>query len=455
MGDSTSTAETNEASNSTNNNSYKLYVWRFTVTTGVFLAGGAGNIVFATYGSVTPTTAVRYNTSQTVINNLTLYYTAAFLVFSYPSMWLLDKKGLRVAMFAVALVNIVASLIRWLSFAVAEEYQLALLHIGHILGGIVSPITISAPTMTAAAWFSGNGRLTANTVMTLAGPLGSALVAGVAPLVVSDDDPATVDTWNLVIFIIALVFGLTALLVFDKPLTPPSPSEEKKSAMPITFRESITQIWKNKPFWILLAVFSCLIAILNMTSTVISSFVVPYGYTEDDSGNLAVAAIAAGLIGSIIVAMILDRTKKHKLAVKFSAFLSFLGFAVFTFAAMDPSRIIVAYIAAAVFGLGAVPCMSLAMELGVECTYPIGEEVSTGFLWSFAQLFTMILLVLSNFTRDGEGKMGVLLIVVSVVLFLVFFVSLLFANKNRRMAIEGVVSEMTVSDELSPEELKI
>ncbi|KAJ3380513.1 Major facilitator super domain-containing protein 7 [Entophlyctis sp. JEL0112] len=373
---------------------FTLSRWRFVVVTGVFFVGFAANLSFAIYGAVTPSAAERYGVSQAVINNLTLYYTALFLVFSYPCMWLLNKY---------------------------------VLHPPH------------PPTITAAAWFSGDGRLLANTVMTLAAPLSAALATGIAPLIVTDD-LSSIDSLNMYAFIAAVVLGLPAFLIYDKPPTPPSRSEAQKNQM--TLKESLMQISGNRYFWILTTVFAVVTAVLNVTSTIISSMVVPYGYTEDDSGNIAVAAIASGLVGAILIGAILDRTKKHRLGIKIMAFLAFVGFTLFTVAAMNPDLSVMAYVGAAIFGFGGLPSMALSMELGVECSYPIGENVSTGIQWCATQFFSMLLIIISNYARNSDGQMGVLLIVISACLFVVFLVSLLFNPRNRRMALEGVQTEV-------------
>ncbi|KAJ3342170.1 Major facilitator super domain-containing protein 7 [Entophlyctis luteolus] len=419
---------------------FTLSRWRFVVVTGVFFVGFAANLSFAIYGAVTPSAAERYGVSQAVINNLTLYYTALFLVFSYPCMWLLNNKGLRVSMMVTASVSIIGCLIRWLSFAVSDQTgQVVLLHVGHIILGAACPFTISAPTITAAAWFSGDGRLLANTVMTLAAPLSAALATGIAPLIVTDD-LSSIDSLNMYAFIAAVVLGLPAFLIYDKPPTPPSRSEAQKNQM--TLKESLMQISGNRYFWILTTVFAVVTAVLNVTSTIISSMVVPYGYTEDDSGNIAVAAIASGLVGAILIGAILDRTKKHRLGIKIMAFLAFVGFTLFTVAAMNPDLSVMAYVGAAIFGFGGLPSMALSMELGVECSYPIGENVSTGIQWCATQFFSMLLIIISNYARNSDGQMGVLLIVISACLFVVFLVSLLFNPRNRRMALEGVQTEV-------------
>ncbi|KAJ3205786.1 Major facilitator super domain-containing protein 7 [Entophlyctis luteolus] len=373
---------------------FKLSPWRFAVVAGVFFVSFAANWSFAIYGSVTPSAADRYAVSQAVINNLTLYYTAVFLIFEYACMWLLDN--------AVG--------------------QLALLHIGHAMLGAACPFTISAPTIAAAAWFSGEGRLLANTVMTLAGPLSAAVANGVAPLIVTSD-ASSVDTLNLIVFVVTVVLGFTSLLVYDKPPTPPSRSEAEKSKL--TLSQSLKEISGNRYFWILTTVFAVVTGVLNVTSTVISSFVVPYGYTEDDSGNIAVAAIASGLVGALTVGFILDKTKKHRIGIKIMAFLSFVGFTLATVSFMNISMKLMAFFGAIIFGFGGMPSMALSMELGVECSFPVGENVSTGIQWSAAQLFSMILLVVSNYARNAN----------------VFILSLLFNPHNRRMALEGVEAE--------------
>lgn len=57
-------------------------------------------------------------------------------------------------------------------------------------------------------------------------------------------------------------------------------------------------------------------------STLLNQIVTPYGYSNDDAGFMGVAMIVGGLIGAIAMAIFVDKTKLHKLAIKTSLFLS-------------------------------------------------------------------------------------------------------------------------------------
>ncbi|KAJ3016564.1 UNVERIFIED_CONTAM: Major facilitator super domain-containing protein 7 [Siphonaria sp. JEL0065] len=307
-----------------------------------------------------------------------------------------------------------------------------MLYAGSAIIGAASPLSADAVTKAAAHWFSGEGRLTANAIMGLATPLGGAAGFLLAPMIVNGD-PANVDTFNLVLFGMSLGLGLLSLLVFNSPPTPPSASAKQGT---IGFIEGLKQIRKNVSFWILCAVFTGVYCSFQVMSTYLSNYVIPYGFSENDAGNLGIAMVASGVVFAVIAGVVLDRIKKHQLALRVFSLIMFLGTVGFYLGTTGQTAWLT-YLGSAFIGIGGLPVMSIAFELGAECTFPVAEATSTGLLMTVSQVFSIIMLLLSNALKDEvTGKMSSGIASVIALSVVAVGGSLCYKSENRRMILE-------------------
>ncbi|KAJ3125571.1 hypothetical protein HK101_005908, partial [Irineochytrium annulatum] len=200
----------------------------------------------------------------------------------------------------------------------------------------------------------------------------------------------------------------------------------------------------NAQYLILLLVFSLLIGGFNTFVTLISDYVTPAGYTEDDAGNLGIVAIVLGIVSAGILGPLLDRYGAHKIVLKVLPFIAVGGCVLFYFGLGANNLQAPLYAGAVLFGLGGFPIMPLCLELAVEATYPVGEGLSSGLLWTGTQIMGVILLVVSNALREPDGglRKGVALQV--GVFVLCALTALAYTARNRRRDMEGEASAKDV-----------
>ncbi|KAJ3241783.1 Major facilitator super domain-containing protein 7 [Chytriomyces hyalinus] len=414
----------------------RLYPLRFAVGAGVFFANINSAILWATYASVTPTTAKFYNCSEWTINQLSLYVTLAFIPFAYPSMWVLDTWGLRAATLIGTWGAVVGALIRYLSFLAPTSGRLPMLFAGQILVGIANPFTLNSPPKVCALWFGERERLTANTVMSLALYAGTAVVLAVAPAIVKGD-PENVNTLNMATFVVCFVLGLTSCFVYDKPLTPPSKSAEEES---LPFMEGLKDILTNWQFWLMFVVFGVVNGVFETYVTLISDYIVPYGYTETDAGTLGVITIVTGTVSSLVLGVLLDRNKHHRIYLKLLCGVMLVGVIGVYFTAFNVELKNFLFLSTSVMGAGGFPLTPIALELGVECTHPVGEGTSGTLLHLSAQISGIVILVVSNALRTENGELGRALIWLCGCSGLVCVVAPFYNALNRRMELESLAN---------------
>ena len=156
---------------------------------------------------------------------LSMVYFLAFVPFGPASTWLLDTKGLRFSLLSVTALNAVGAAVRFVAdFVPSPHGKLGLVFLGQTLCAIAQPAILSCPTLLAETWFAENQRVVANTVASLANPVGIAIGTVLPPMLVSSADGSDM-RWMMLYFSLPS-FAVMVLILFvkDKPPTPPSAS---------------------------------------------------------------------------------------------------------------------------------------------------------------------------------------------------------------------------------------
>lgn len=99
--------------------------------------------------------------------------------------------------------------------------------------------------------------------------------------------------------------------------------------------------------------------------------------------------IIGGIVGSGVFGAFVEIKRKYKLAIIVICILSFASTFGMMFGLISKS-IALTTIFCFIVGFSMIPIMVVGFELGVECTYPIGEAMSTGVMMSATQVVGII-----------------------------------------------------------------
>jgi len=196
---------------------------------------------------------------------------------------------------------------------------------------------------------------------------------------------------------------IPAALMPSAPPTPPSASAEiaLAEAADANFIVALKAVAKNVQFWILFISFAVFVAFFNCTTSLMNQIVVPYGYSDDDAGLFGMSMIAAGLGGAAISGVLIDKTKKYKLFLKTVAPFLAAGYIALTFVIQRDNYALI-YIVCALLGFSSFGLLPVALELGVECTYPSPPSACTSVLWMGGQAFAVVFLTIGDAIRDSS-----------------------------------------------------
>uniref|UniRef100_A0A8C3RZA8 Solute carrier family 49 member 3 n=1 Tax=Chelydra serpentina TaxID=8475 RepID=A0A8C3RZA8_CHESE len=326
-------------------------------------------MLWLTFAPVADKTAAYFHISMDTINWLSLVYLLISIPFGLVATWILDTMGLKCAVILSAWLNMVGSVIRTFSvigFLSLGSLTYTYLFIGQCLCALAQPLVIFSPTKLAALWFPDHQRTTANMISSMSNPLGILIANLLSPALVSEkkDIPLMLGLYA-VPAVTACV--LATVGVHDKvPPTPPSASATLSTSQP--FFTGLKMLLRNKPYVILMVCFGAGIGMFTCFSALLEQILCIKGYS--DVRPFCILNLPCSCA---------DVTPCHSLSLQMSRF---------------RNQAIPLALISSLFGFFGFSIYPVAMELAVECSYPVGEGTSTGLIFVSSQIQGVILMLL-------------------------------------------------------------
>ncbi|XP_046430609.1 feline leukemia virus subgroup C receptor-related protein 1 isoform X3 [Neodiprion virginianus] len=222
------------------------------------------------------------------------------------------------------------------------------------------------------------------------------------PMLVKNSEDVTVigDGLQTMFYIVAAITSviLVLILLFFKaePPLPPSSAQavQREAETSENFLFSVKTLLLNKGYLLLLLSYAINVGIFYALSTLLSQIILPYypGH-ETDAGRIGLVIVLAGMLGSVLCGVVLDKTHRFKETTLCVYIFSFLGMMLFTFT-LDSGHIYVVYLTSASLGFFMTGYLPVGFEFATELTYPEPEGTSAGLLNAATQvlgiLFTLL-----------------------------------------------------------------
>ncbi|KAI9285532.1 major facilitator superfamily domain-containing protein [Umbelopsis sp. AD052] len=380
-----------------------------------------------------------YNTSLSAINWFANVYLLCYLVSSPLSSLAFERYSLKFGIVTGAVLQLIGAWLRYFStFVQNQQGKFALAMIGQILCALAQPFILNAPTPYAATWFTPAARATANMAGSISNPVGVALADLIIPALIVDE--SSLPFGLLIVACITTAVAIPTVFIPPRPRTPPSSSAARVNSRP--YLPDLKLLLTNWNYLVLLFCFGTFVGIFNAMSTLLNQIVTPYGYSNDDAGFMGVGMIVGGLVGAIAMAIFVDKTKLHKIAIKISLFLSGIIYLILFFVVKADNMIAIMVICVLI-GFLNFSALPVGLELGVECTFPVAESASSSTLWASSQILGLIFIEVMDALRypddqgDPVGNMRRALILVAVFALVAGTASLLYRSRNYRMESEA------------------
>ncbi|XP_017866728.1 PREDICTED: feline leukemia virus subgroup C receptor-related protein 2 [Drosophila arizonae] len=375
---------------------YKVYARRWAVLI-LFVFYSASNAMqWIQYTIINNIITRYYGISDKWVDWTSMIYMILYIPLIFPGSWFLDKVGLRIT----ALVGIVGTCIgAWIKVFSVDPSLFYVSFIGQAIVALAQVCILSLPARLAAVWFGPDQVSSATSVGVFGNQLGVAIGFVLPPMLVpnSEDINQVGSDLQLMFYLVA---GLTSVLLIlmaiffqDKPPTPPSAAQEAANRLEgmaeqqISFGQSLKNLLTNRNFIFLLLSYGINVGVFYAISTLLNPVVLKYypGH-EVDTGRIGLSIVLAGMLGSVVSGIVLDKTHKFKETTLAVYALSMVGMWIFTFT-LDTGHIAVVYLTASLLGFFMTGYLPVGFEFGAELTFPEPEGTSSGLLNASAQTF--------------------------------------------------------------------
>ncbi|XP_067373805.1 solute carrier family 49 member A3 isoform X2 [Channa argus] len=406
-------------------------------------------MIWLTFALVPNQSAQYFMVSLDQINLFSLVYIVVSIPLSFLATWMMDTHGLRFTLILGSWLNMLGALLRFLGTRMGNGVKdlFAVVVFGQVLGATAQPLIIFTPTKLAALWFPEHQRATANMITSMSNPLGIVLTNIISPLLTQT--PQQIPNLLLVYALPAcIICCLTTVGIRSSvPPTPPSASAESSGSEP--FFQGIKLLLRNKAYLVLLLCFGSGVAVFTCFFMFLVQILCVQGYSNDFAGLCGVLFIVFGVVGAGALGLYVDKTKKFIEVTKVNMSFTALASIAFSVVSLMPQQKAAVATICSLFGFFVFSIYPVAMELSVECSYPVGEATSAGLLFISGQLLSVLyVFILQAFTvRLADSplstcgaeilswKVPMLVLAGLCTLFTCFFV-LFFNTRYRRLEAE-------------------
>ncbi|XP_058402461.1 solute carrier family 49 member A3 isoform X1 [Diceros bicornis minor] len=432
---------------------HRVYARRWVFLLVLSLLSCSNATLWLSFAPVADRIVQYFHLSTEQINWLSLVYLAVSIPFGVVAIWVLDFVGLRWATILCAWLNFAGSVIRSLyCMDIGTQDPFAFLMGGQSLCALAQTLVIFSPAKLAALWFPEHQRATANMIGTMSNPLGILVANLLSPALVKKEEDIP-----LMLGIYIIPAGLACLLATaclweSVPPTPPSAGAACSTSE--KFLDGLKLLVRNKAYVILAVCFGGGIGVFSSFSALLEQVLCVKGYSNEFAGFCESLFIEFGVLGALVLSLYVDRTKHFTGALK-------IGLCLTSMVSQLQGQTVALAVICSLFGLFGFSVAPVAMELAVECSFPVGEGAAAGLIFVLGQAEGVLIMVLltaltvrraePSFStcQDGQGpldwKVSVLLMAGLCTLFTCFLV-FFFHTPYRRLEAEASASPSIQED---------
>jgi len=153
------------------------------------------------------------------------------------------------------------------------------------------------------------------------------------------------------------------------------------------YLHSLKELLFNRNYVLLLLTYGINVGVFYAISTLLSQMIIEfYPDGQESAGLCGLLIVVAGMFGSVVCGVLLDKFHHFKLTTVMVYAMSLLGMLFWTFT-IDMGRIWLLFIIAFFLGFFMTGYLPIGFEFAAELTYPISEGTTSGLLNASAQVF--------------------------------------------------------------------
>jgi MFS family permease len=368
---------------------YRVYGYRWVVLAAYMLVNLTVQLLWIAYAPVTAKAAAFYGSSELQIGFFSMVFMLAFLPFSIPISWLIDRFGFYPSVAVGSVIVGACGILRGLAgpnFGLAFAATVGM--------AAAQPFFLNSWTKVSALWFPAGERATAVGLVTLANLVGTALGLVVTPILVESRPIPQVQLWyGIAAAAFALVF---IVLAKEKPATPPDASAAEERALML---DGLKHALSQKPFRRYLFITFVGLGIFNGITTWVEGIVKPRGLNSEQAGILGAIMLVAGVIGAVALPALSDKFGKRKPFIIFGLAGAVPGLAGLVLAPSFPLLALSSFM----LGFFLVSVNPTGTQYASEIALPTPEGTSNGLI-SLAGQLSVVLVYIMEPLKSATGS---------------------------------------------------
>ncbi|XP_073339049.1 choline/ethanolamine transporter flvcr2a isoform X1 [Pagrus major] len=353
-----------------------------------------------------------YSINSLAIDWLSMIYCLTYIPLILPITWLLDNRGMRDVLVVGSAFNCIGA---WIKTSTAYPDMFAMTFFGQFVCSVAAVYTLGIPSRLASLWFGQQEVSTACSIGVLGNQMGIAIGFLIPPILVPNVEDMNELAYHIrVMFYISagvasIIFILVIIVFQERPEIPPSQAQAQARNIPpdeYSYTASIMRLLRNKPFMLLVVSYGLNVGCFYAVSTLLNRMIIEhYPGEEVNAGRIGLTIVVAGMVGSLICGIWLDKTKTYKQTTLVVYLLSLIGMLVYAFT-LNLGYLWVVFITAGGLGFFMTGYLPLGFEFAVELTYPESEGTSSGLLNCSAQIFGIIFTISQGKIIDTWGTLA-------------------------------------------------
>ncbi|XP_026885937.2 feline leukemia virus subgroup C receptor-related protein 2 isoform X3 [Electrophorus electricus] len=353
-----------------------------------------------------------YNVTSFTVDWLSMVYMLMYIPLIFPVTWLLDKKGLRVIALAATALNCAGT---WIKVASVRPDLFPVTFLGQATSSVAQVFILGMPSRIASVWFGTKEVSTACAIGVFGNQLGIAIGFLVPPILVPnvEDMDELANHIRVMFYITAGVSTVLFILVItvfqEQPDIPPTQAQAAARLIPAessSYMKSILCLLRNRAFVLLILSYGLNVGSFYAVSTLLNRMIIMcYPGQEVAAGRIGLTIVIAGMVGSLICGVWLDRSKTYKQTTLLVYVMSLAGMLIYAFT-LDRVHLWLVFITAGTLGFFMTGYLPLGFEFAVELTYPESEGTSSGLLNCSAQVFGIIFTICQGKIIDDFGTLA-------------------------------------------------
>jgi len=376
----------------------KIGGYRWVVLVAYMWGAAVSQLLWLNFAPVTPLVENLFHVSEFEVGLLSLVFPLLYIPISIPSGVLIDSKGYRVSVAIGVIFMAVFSVLRVFS----RDFTMLLLFQGCIAIG--QPFVMNSISKLAATWFPRKERVLATGLGSMALLLGMMISLSVTPfLTLSYGFESMLLAYSAIAVVGAVVFLIVARA---KPATAVEPDEVSEALS----GKALRRVVRSRDIGLLSAAFFIGVGLFTALATWLEKILEPFGISITDAGIIGGVFIVGGIVGSIVIPALSDKTGRRKPFLVGDLLVSAAALMVF----VTGGSYLFILACAFVLGFFLMPSLPIGLQVSAELVGSSMAGTAASVLWLFSQIGSVVFIVLMESVKTtlGSFRYSILVLVV-------------------------------------------